>query len=90
MSNSIIKLLQENIKKYRKEKNITQLKLSIMTGISKDYITSMDDLRKKCHLLRLAGLKPDNLDEIYDYMCRFTDFPGMTGIDKKHFFQELA
>jgi hypothetical protein len=58
--------------------------------IDKDYVTSMDDLRKKCHLLRLAGLKPDNLDEIYDYMCWFTDFPGMTGIDKEHFFQELT
>lgn len=58
--------------------------------VDKDYITSMDDLRKKCYLLRLAGLKPYNLEEIYNHMSWFTDFPGMAGIDREHFFQELT
>lgn len=42
MTNSPIKLLQYNVKKYRKERGITQLKLSIMTGLSKDYITAIE------------------------------------------------
>ena len=42
MTNSTIKILQNNIKLYRKQKGITQLRLSILTGISKDYITAIE------------------------------------------------
>ena len=42
MTNSTVKLLQQNIKKYRKQKNITQLRLSVMSGVSKDYITLIE------------------------------------------------
>ena len=37
-----IKLLQANLKKLRKQAGLTQLKLSIMTGFSKDYITAIE------------------------------------------------
>ena len=42
MTNSTIEILQRNIKKYRKQKGLTQLKLSLLAGVSKEYITSIE------------------------------------------------
>lgn len=42
MTSDLIKLLQGNVKKYRSKKGLTQLKLSLLTGISKDYITAIE------------------------------------------------
>jgi len=42
MSNDTLQVLQENIKNYRKSKNISQLRLSVLTGLSKEYITSIE------------------------------------------------
>lgn len=53
MTNSTIKLIQENIKKFRKEKGLTQLKLSINSGVSKDYITSIECGKRTPSLKRL-------------------------------------
>ena len=53
MTNSTIKLLQENIKKFRKPKNLTQAKLSLLTNISKDYITSIECGKRTPSLKRL-------------------------------------
>ncbi|MFI3301294.1 MAG: helix-turn-helix transcriptional regulator [Candidatus Gastranaerophilales bacterium] len=43
---STISILQNNIRKYRKQARITQLKLSILISVSKDYITSIE--RGRC------------------------------------------
>ncbi|CDC20869.1 MAG TPA: helix-turn-helix transcriptional regulator [Candidatus Limenecus avicola] len=53
MTNSTIKLLQENIKKFRKTKNLTQAKLSLLTNISKDYITAIECGKRTPSLKRL-------------------------------------
>ena len=53
MTNSTIELVQTNIKKYRNQKGITQLKLSIMTGISKDFITAIECGKRVPSLKRL-------------------------------------
>lgn len=53
MTNSTIKLLQENIKKFRKTKNLTQAKLSLLTNISKDYITAIECGKRIPSLKRL-------------------------------------
>ncbi|MBQ7449807.1 helix-turn-helix transcriptional regulator [bacterium] len=42
MTNSTIKLVQKNIKKFREQKGYTQLKLSILASVSKDYITAIE------------------------------------------------
>ena len=42
MTNSTIETVQKNVKKYRKQKGLTQLKLSILSGVSKDYITAIE------------------------------------------------
>ena len=63
MSNSTITLLQQNIKKFRQEKGISQLKLSVMTGLSKDYIASIECGRRVPSIKRLiliaSALKVD-------------------------------
>jgi len=53
MSNSTIFTLQNNLRKFRKEKGITQLKLSILTGLSKDYITAIECGRRVPSIKRL-------------------------------------
>ena len=42
MTNSTTQIVQKNIKKYRKLKGLTQLKLSLLAGVSKEYITSIE------------------------------------------------
>ena len=42
MTNSTIETVRKNVKKYRKQKGLTQLKLSILSGVSKDYITAIE------------------------------------------------
>jgi transcriptional regulator with XRE-family HTH domain len=53
MSNSTIDILQDNIKKYRKARGITQLRLSILTGLSKDYIAAIECKRRVPSIKRL-------------------------------------
>lgn len=42
MTNSTIRILQENIKKYRNAKGFSQAKLAILANVSKDYITAIE------------------------------------------------
>lgn len=67
MSNSTINLLQNNIKKFRKEKGITQLKLSILTGLSKDYIVAIECGRRVPSIKRLILIASALNVEIYRF-----------------------
>lgn len=53
MANSTIKLVQENIKKYRIIKGFTQEKLSETAGISSDYLSEIERGKKVPSLKRL-------------------------------------
>jgi len=46
MTNSTIKLIQENIKLFRLEKNLTQEKLSEICDISCDYLSEIERGKK--------------------------------------------
>ncbi len=54
MTNSTIKLIQENIKKYRKEQNLTQEQLSELCNISTDYLSEIERGKKTPSLKRLV------------------------------------
>ena len=53
MTNSTIKLIAKNIKKYRNERDLTQEKLSEMCGISVDYLSEIERNKKTPSLKRL-------------------------------------
>lgn len=46
MANSTIKILQQNIKKFRQKKGFTQEKLSELCGISSDYLSEIERGKK--------------------------------------------
>ena len=54
MTNSTIKLIQKNIKKYRKEQNLTQEQLSELCNISTDYLSEIERGKKTPSLKRLV------------------------------------
>ena len=68
MTNSTIKLVQQNVKKYRKQRGITQLKLSLMTGISKDYITAIECGKRAPSLKRLIMIAEALKTEPYKFL----------------------
>jgi len=53
MTNSTIKLLQNNIKKFRLEKGYSQIQLSMMAEISQDYLSEIERGKKTPSLKRL-------------------------------------
>lgn len=53
MANKIIKKIQENIKKYRTAKNLTQEQLGALCKISHDYISEIERGKKVPSLKRL-------------------------------------
>ena len=61
MTNSTIKLIKDNIKKYRQEQHLTQEQLSELCGISCDYLSEIERGKKtpslKRFLLIAEGLK---------------------------------
>lgn len=61
MSNSTVKIIQNNIKKYRLAKNLTQEKLAELCGISHDYISEIERGKKTPSLKRLI-LIAENLN----------------------------
>jgi transcriptional regulator with XRE-family HTH domain len=67
MSNSTIDTLQENVKRYRKEKGITQLRLSVLTGLSKDYIAAIECKRRVPSIKRLILIATALNTEIYKF-----------------------
>lgn len=56
MTNSTIELIQQNIRKYRKQKGLTQAKLSLLVNVSKDYITSIECGKRVPSLKRLIQI----------------------------------
>lgn len=52
MTNSTVKIVQENIKKYRIMKNLTQENLSELCGISCDYLSEIERGKKTPSLKR--------------------------------------
>lgn len=67
MTNSTVKLLQENVKKYRKEQGLTQLKLSLLAEVSQDYITAIErgkrtpSIKRLCMIAKALGVEPYKL-----------------------------
>ena len=53
MTNSTIKLIAQNIKKYRNKNKLTQEKLSEMCGIFVDYLSEIERNKKTPSLKRL-------------------------------------
>ncbi|MBE7704622.1 MAG: helix-turn-helix transcriptional regulator [Cyanobacteria bacterium SIG29] len=56
MTNSTIKLIQNNIKKYRNERKLTQEQLSEMVGISCDYLSEIERGKKIPSLKRFIAI----------------------------------
>lgn len=53
MSNSTVKIIQNNIKRYRLASGLTQEKLAELCGISHDYISEIERGKKTPSLKRL-------------------------------------
>ena len=53
MSNSTVKIIQDNIRKYRLANNLTQEKLAELCDISHDYISEIERGKKTPSLKRL-------------------------------------
>ncbi len=56
MTNSTIKLVQANIKKYRHERGYSQEELSEIAGISRDYLSEIERTKKIPSLKRLLQI----------------------------------
>lgn len=56
-------IIRKNIKKYRKEKNLTQSKLAELVGLSQDYICEIESKSKhKSFSIDALGRIADTLD----------------------------
>ncbi|MBR6163105.1 helix-turn-helix transcriptional regulator [bacterium] len=66
MTNSTEKIISDNIKYYRKLKNLTQEKLSEICDISQDYLSEIERGKKMPSLKRL--IKISNGLEIEPYL----------------------
>ena len=67
MTNSTIETVQKNVKKYRKQKGLTQLKLSILSGVSKDYITAIELGKRTPSIKRLDLIASALKIDIYKF-----------------------
>ncbi len=70
MTSSTIKLLQENIKRYREAKKFSQAKLSIMAGVSKDHITAIECFKRTPSvklLVRIANALGVKVKDLFDF-----------------------
>ncbi len=56
MTNSTTKIIQQNIRKFRKQQNLTQEKLSELCGISTDYLSEIERGKKIPSLKRLIKI----------------------------------
>lgn len=65
MINSTIRVIQNNIKKYRNKRGLTQDKLSEMAGISCDYLSEIERGKKIPSLKRFIAIA-DALDIPYE------------------------
>ena len=57
-------------------------------SITTHAIRSFDDFKMKSHLLKLAGLKAKNIDEVYRYLSML-HYPGIEGYDENSFVEEF-
>ena len=67
MANSTIELLRQNIKKYRLNKNLTQEKLSEISGISSDYLSEIERGKRIPSLKRLLLIADALNVEVYKF-----------------------
>lgn len=67
MASDILNLLKLNIRKYRKKNDLTQLKLSILTGISKDYITAIESGKRTPSIKRLLLISKALKTDFYKF-----------------------
>lgn len=65
MTNSTIKIIQNNIKLYRKQAGFTQEKLAEISGISQDYLSEIERGVKTPSLKRLILIAEALKIEIY-------------------------
>ena len=71
MTNSPTETVQKNLKKFRKQKGLTQLKLSLLAGVSKEYITAIE-LGKTTPSIKRLGMIANALNiEIYKFFKNF-------------------
>lgn len=56
MTNSTVRKIQLNIKKYRKQRKMTQDQLSELCGISQDYLSEIERGKKKPSLETLITI----------------------------------
>jgi len=56
MANSVEKLFRENLKKYRKAKKITQVRLAVLAELSENYVYEIECGRKIPSLKTIARL----------------------------------
>ena len=56
-------IIRKNIKKYRKEKNLTQQDLADLVGISRQYITDIENENRNKHItIAILGRIADSLN----------------------------
>ena len=72
MANSTIEILINNIKYFRSLKNLTQEKLSEISGISKDYLSEIERGKKTPSIKRLIKIA-EALD-IFVFISKETKF----------------
>ena len=65
MTNSTIRVIQNNIKKYRNKRGLTQDKISEMAGIYCDYFSEIEKKKKIPSLKRFIAIA-DALDIPYE------------------------
>ena len=78
----------ENLKKIRKEKNITQIRLSIAAEVSQETISAYESgkaLPSAETLIKIA----DFLDVSIDYLLDRTDNPVITNLNNKNDYDEI-
>lgn len=67
---SRLKLLGQNIAKYRKEKQLSQEKLAEMVDLSREYITRVENGQKNISLKKLFAIA-DALDVGFNQLTNF-------------------
>lgn len=67
MANSTIEILINNIKYFRSLKNLTQEKLSEISGISKDYLSEIERGKKTPSIKRLIKIAEALDIDIYKF-----------------------
>ena len=70
MANSTIEILINNIKYFRSLKNLTQEKLSEISGISKDYLSEIERGKKTPSIKRLIKIAEALDRDVYKFFIR--------------------